>query len=491
MMRQIMVVGSLNMDLVVQLTAWPAPGETVMGRSYRALPGGKGANQAIAAARQGATVQMVGCVGQDEFGQSLLQSLRVAGVGVAGVRTASSATGVALVAVEAGGESRIVVVSGANRAVTVQHVEDMRREMAEADWLLLQLEIPLEATLAAAQLAHHLGTKVLLNPAPAPSRGLSDELLAYVDVLVPSEGEALHLTGAATAHEAAVALRARGVETVIVTLGARGALLADTLGVREIAPFSVEVVDTTAAGDAFVGTLAAALSAGKEIGEAAQQASAAGALAVTKLGAQPSLPALEAVEALIAAAENRAPAGYPEELIDSFTSAEGEEVLVRPILPSDAARLQALFLKLSPESIYRRFFTQRRPPTDNEAMALASVDYHHSLALVAVLPDEPDELIGVARFAPTEDRPEAVEMAIVVADAFHHHGIGRHLFQALATAAQGLGHRWMLAETQSDNSAMIELAERSGYPTEHESEGTLLRLWLALQEGRSEGVGHD
>jgi ribokinase len=205
-----------------------------------------------------------------------------------------------MVAVEAGGENRIVVISGANGAVAEQHIEQEREAIAAADWLLLQLEIPLATNIAAAQVAHEVGTRVLLNPAPVPADGLPAELLADVDLLVPNEGEALRLTAASTPEEAAKMLCAGGIETIIVTLGAEGELLADKDGLRQIAAFEVDAVDTTAAGDAFVGALAAALSFGKTIEQAVTYGAAAGALAVTKLGAQPSLPTLQAVEGVIA-----------------------------------------------------------------------------------------------------------------------------------------------------------------------------------------------
>ncbi len=479
-MGTIMVVGSLNMDLVFRLSRWPEPDETVMGRSYRTVPGGKGANQAVAAARQGATACMVGCVGQDEFGQALLASLRAADVDVTGVRQASNSTGVALVGVEGNGQSRVIVVAGANRALTVHHVEDERQRLAACEWLLLQLEVPLEANIAAAQLARSLGTRVLLTPAPAPTYPLPEELLSNVDMIVPNRVEARALTGKEGPREAAHSLRALGVATVIVTLGAEGALLVNEAGEQAIAPFEVEAVDSTAAGDAFVGALAAALARGAPLGEATRCAAAAGALAVTKLGAQPSLPTLAAVESLIATAEGRPPAAYPEGLVTTFENREGAGFVLRPILPADAPRLKRTFAELSPESVYRRFFSQRRNLSDEEARTFATVDYRAQLALVATPQDDPTHLVGIARFAPTAERAGAVEMAIVVVDHWQGHGIGRRLFRELAASAHALGHRWMLVETQPDNQPMIELAESAGYPTHVEQLEGVLRLWLAL-----------
>ncbi|MGH2543951.1 MAG: PfkB family carbohydrate kinase, partial [Ardenticatenaceae bacterium] len=305
-----------------------------------------------------------------------------------------------------------------------------------------------------------------------------------VDILVPNEVEARALTGVADPRQAAGLLRERGIESVIVTLGKRGALLVDGQGIREIAPFEVEAVDSTAAGDAFVGALAAALARERAIDEAAYYASAAGALAVTVVGAQPSLPTLGAVESLIALAEGRPPVGYPEERHMSFRSNRGDEILIRPILPTDAPRLKQTFDELSPESVYRRFFSHRRNLTDNEARSLATVDYHNSFALVAAPATQPERLIGVARFAPSPERGGAVEMAIVIIDAFQHQGIGRALFRELADTARDLGHHWMLIETQSDNQAMADLATSAGHRTETGNDGMLLRIWLDLQGPR-------
>lgn len=174
------------------------------------------------------------------------------------------------------------------------------------------------------------------------------------------------------------------------------------------------------------------------------------------------------------------PPAYPQELVNHFESHYGQPILLRPILPADAPRLQSLHGRLSPESIYRRFFAHRPTLPEREAQKLATVDYQQSLALVTALADEPNTLIGVARFAPSHEREGAVEMAIVVGDAYQGHGIGRRLFQVLAQAAYQRGFRWMLVETQSDNQAMIELAERAGYRSESRSQPDSYQIWLDL-----------
>ncbi|MBA3531052.1 MAG: GNAT family N-acetyltransferase [Ardenticatenales bacterium] len=182
--------------------------------------------------------------------------------------------------------------------------------------------------------------------------------------------------------------------------------------------------------------------------------------------------------------EEQLPNGYPHHLVMSFESQQGEEILIRPILPADAARLQELHSRLSPESIYRRFFAHRPILSDNEARKLATLDYRLSLALVAARQVEPDQLVGVARFAPSPERSQSVEMAIVVNDAYQGHGIGRRLFQELARAASELGQHWMLVETQSDNKPMIDLAERAGYTTNTVYQTTMYQIWLDLTSPR-------
>ena len=308
MRARIVVMGSLNMDLVVGAPKIPAPGETVIGGDLQTFPGGKGANQAVAAARLGAQVAMVGRVGDDAFGAQLKQTLENDGVDLAYVQnTAVTPSGVALIVVDAAGQNSIVVASGANMRLTPADVEAAAPAIRAADVLVLQLESPLETVQRAAELARAHGVTVILNPAPA--RPLPPELLALVDVIIPNESETAALTGlpVTSADEltaAADRLRAQGVGMVILTLGARGALLATAGGVRRFPAFPVDqVVDTTAAGDAFVGGLATAVAEKQPLDAAIAWGNAAGALAVTRAGAQPSLPTRAAVEALLNATE--------------------------------------------------------------------------------------------------------------------------------------------------------------------------------------------
>jgi ribokinase len=303
MTARVAVAGSLNMDLVVRAPRIPQPGETIIGSDFRNVPGGKGANQAVAAARLGAEVSMVGRVGHDTFAESLLENLAADGVDHAYVtRDPKAATGVALIVVDDTGENSIVVASGANARFSPADVDLAEEALVNADVLLLQLESPLETVRRAAELARAHGAKVLLNPAPA--RDLPDGLLSLVDVLIPNETEAALLTDRSVRSEehargAAEALLASGVETVIVTLGEQGALLAREGTFTLVPAFQVEAVDTTAAGDAFVGGFAIALAEGRPLQEAVRWGNAAGALAATKMGAQPSLPTREALERLL------------------------------------------------------------------------------------------------------------------------------------------------------------------------------------------------
>jgi ribokinase len=300
-MADIIVIGSLNADLVVRAPRFPAPGETISGEGLAIIPGGKGANQAVAAARQGASVAIVGRVGDDSFAPTLVQNLQNNNVDTTFVKTDESATGTAIIVVDANGQNSIVLSPGANGKVTPADVDAV--SFQDTHMLLLQLEIPLETVIHAARVARQNRLRVILNPAPA--RKLPDSLLAAVDILVPNESE-LHLlsgqpvTDIASAKSAAGALLAKGVRTVIVTLGANGALLVTDEKATHLPTFKVDVVDTTAAGDAFIGGLAAALLKGKPLEEAVRYGIASGTLAATKFGAQPSLPTAMEVNQLMA-----------------------------------------------------------------------------------------------------------------------------------------------------------------------------------------------
>lgn len=304
-MPHIVVVGSLNMDLVVEVPTIPLPGETVLGKNFATFPGGKGANQAVAAARLGAHVTLIGRVGSDAFGDQLLASAQADGIDVSYVgRDESAATGIAMIVVDTQGQNSIAVASGANFCLTVEQVQQAWRKLEKVDLLVMPLETPLDTIQTAVDLANQSGTCVLLNPAPA--RQLPASILVGVDVLVPNEPETAQLTGMSVdnpqeSRSAAKHLLSLGVGNVVLTLGSRGALVLDgkTAGFTLVPPWNVSVVDTTAAGDAFVGGLAVALAEGKSLVEAAQFANAVGALAVTKQGAQPGMPVRQEVEALL------------------------------------------------------------------------------------------------------------------------------------------------------------------------------------------------
>ena len=298
----ILVVGSINMDLVARCPHIPRPGETILGSDFTFTPGGKGANGATAAARLSATgsVTMLGAVGRDDNGAALRRNLRERGVTVEHVLELDGVpTGVALIAVSDVGENSIVVVPGANGRLHPAHVEAALPALAPAA-VLMQMEIPPETVVCAAALGRRAGARVLLDPAPAPA-ALSDDLLRQADVLLPNEGELAALAGmqAGTIEEAsraALALRARGAGIVVVKRGAEGALVVDDAGARAIPTPRVEVVDTTGAGDCFDGAFAVALVEGRPIDEAARFATHAAALACTRLGAQSAQPTRAEVE---------------------------------------------------------------------------------------------------------------------------------------------------------------------------------------------------
>jgi ribokinase len=293
-MPQLVVVGSLNMDLVVRAPHLPRPGETILGHDFMTVPGGKGANQTAAAAKLGAIVHMIGRVGGDDFGRALRDNLRVAGADDTYITTEdSAATGIAIIEVEDSGQNTIVVAPGANAHVTRADVDAARSIIAASRAVIAQLEIPLDTVEYALNAARTARVLTILNPAPA--QPLSAELLSRVDLLVPNETEAAQLTGIevkddASAEQAARQLHERGARAVVITLGARGAFALNEHGGRRVPPFRVTAVDTTAAGDAFVGALATAYAAQPDLDAALRAASAAGALAATKFGAQPSMP---------------------------------------------------------------------------------------------------------------------------------------------------------------------------------------------------------
>ena len=306
----VLVIGSLNADLVVRAPHFPQPGETISGDDLHIIPGGKGANQAVAAARQGASVSILGRVGKDSFGPFLLNSLKSDSVDITNVLIDDSATGTAIIVVDANGQNSIVLSAGANGKVTPKDIEALN---IEAKILLLQLEIPLETVIHAAKWGKQKEMVVILNPAPA--RKLPDELIANADYILPNETELNLLTGVpaidiVSAEQASRVLLSRGAKNVIVTLGAKGALFVSNKQVTQVAAYKVDVVDTTAAGDAFIGGFAAKLlesasllanlqEQAPALQNAVRYANACGALATTKFGAQPSLPTKEDVEKFI------------------------------------------------------------------------------------------------------------------------------------------------------------------------------------------------
>ncbi|HPY29649.1 MAG TPA: ribokinase [Verrucomicrobiota bacterium] len=300
----LVVVGSSNTDMIIKLDRIPKPGETLLGGEFAIAAGGKGANQAVAAARAGGAVTFVARVGRDMFGDRALAGFRADGLNVKHViRDRTHPSGVALIFVGKDGENSIAVASGANGKLTPADVVKAKSALRGASVLLLQLETPLNTVQAAADLAVAAGARVILNPAPA--RPLPDKLLRQVYLLTPNESEAGLLTGMtvtspATAVKAAGKLLARGVRHVIITLGARGALIAGSEGHALIPAFKVKPVDTTAAGDVFNGTLAVALAERRTLAEAARFACAAAAISVTRVGAQTSIPRRREIERLLA-----------------------------------------------------------------------------------------------------------------------------------------------------------------------------------------------
>ncbi|ELY2035195.1 MULTISPECIES: ribokinase [Enterobacter cloacae complex] len=290
----LVVLGSINADHILNLETFPTPGETVTGNQYQVAFGGKGANQAVAAGRSGANIAFIACTGDDDTGERVRKQLASDNIDIAPVSVvAGESTGVALIFVNAEGENVIGIHAGANAALTTERVEAQRGIIAGAEALLMQLESPVESVLAAAKIAHENHTSVVLNPAPA--RVLSDELLALVDIITPNETEAEKLTGIRVENDddaarAALALHDKGIGTVIITLGSRGVWASVNGEGRRLPGFKVKAIDTIAAGDTFNGALVTALLEGKAMDDAIRFAHAAAAIAVTRKGAQPSVP---------------------------------------------------------------------------------------------------------------------------------------------------------------------------------------------------------
>ncbi|MGQ9488786.1 MAG: ribokinase [Armatimonadota bacterium] len=299
-MARVVVVGSANMDMVVRAPRIPRPGETVVGSQFVMVPGGKGANQAVAAARLGAHVTFVARVGNDLFGDHNLDGYQQEGIDCQFiVRDEEAPSGIALIAVDAQGQNAIVVAPGANMRLTPEDVQRAEEAIAQADVVLAQLEVPIPTVVRTAELAHRYGKQMILNPAPAPSHPLPEELLRHVDILTPNETEAQGICKApdySSPEAMGQALRALGVPVVIITLGGEGALVQDESGPRRLPAYPAQAIDTTAAGDAFAGALAVALAEGKGVEQAVQFAQRAAAISVTRLGAQPSLPYRAEVE---------------------------------------------------------------------------------------------------------------------------------------------------------------------------------------------------
>jgi ribokinase len=302
--HSILVVGSSNTDMIIKVQRIPKPGETILGGEFASAAGGKGANQAVGAARAGGAVTFIARVGRDMFGDKAVAGFIADGINVRHiVRDRTSPSGVALIFVGQNGENSIAVASGANARLTPADLRQARSPFGKASVVVLQLETPLKTVEAAAKLAADAGARVILNPAPA--RPLPNSLLRRLFLLTPNESEAELLTGIAVNNEAAAtkaadALLRRGVENVIITLGARGAFIAGKQGRGLVKGYKVKAVDTTAAGDVFNGTLAVALAEGKSLQDAAQFASAAAAISVTRLGAQTSAPTRKEIDRMLA-----------------------------------------------------------------------------------------------------------------------------------------------------------------------------------------------
>ncbi|MGG8468901.1 ribokinase [Rahnella sp. PAMC25617] len=304
---KLVVLGSINADHILNINHFPQPGETVIGKQYTVAFGGKGANQAVAAGRSGADISFIACVGDDDIGERVRKQLASDHIDTQPIEAIEdTTTGVALIFVNAEGENVIGIDAGANKAVTPEYLDRYKQQVIGASALLMQLESPLETVIAAAKIAKDNGTQVILNPAPACE--LPDELLARVDMITPNETEAEKLTGIKVdnnedAARAAKALHDKGIATVIITLGSKGVWLSQNGEGKLVAGFRVKAVDTIAAGDTFNGALVTALLEGKPMDSAVRFAHAAAAIAVTRPGAQPSVPWRKEIDDFLAQQE--------------------------------------------------------------------------------------------------------------------------------------------------------------------------------------------
>lgn len=302
MSKNIVVVGSSNSDLIIKAERIPKPGETIMGGKFYQAAGGKGANQAVAAARAGGNVNFIACIGNDLFGEEALKGFKKDNINTDHVFVdKDEASGIALILIDKNGENSIAVASGANLSLDEEKLLIAKEAIYNSSVLLMQLETPIETIESAASIASANGVQVILNPAPA--HPLSDELLKKLTIITPNETEAEMLTGVPVnnlegAQKAADFLLQKGVEIIIITLGTKGAFFATNNESQLVKGFTVEAQDTTAAGDTFNGTLAVAISEGKSLVEAIKFANAAAAISVTKIGAQPSAPMRDEIDKL-------------------------------------------------------------------------------------------------------------------------------------------------------------------------------------------------
>ncbi len=298
----VLVVGSANMDLVVQCSRFPLPGETIFGNNFQMFPGGKGANQAVSCARLGIKTSFIGKMGRDELGNRLSETMKKDGVDLTNLFTDEKEhTGTALITVDSNGQNQIIVISGSNMKLTASDIRKKRAVFERARVVLTQLEIPIETVIETARLARENNSIFILNPAPACE--LPDEILPLIDYLTPNETELqllsnMMVTDENSAVEAAKLLLAKGAQNIIITLGEKGALLVNQYHTELFATTKVEVVDTTAAGDAFNGALAYSLACGKKISEAIYFANKAASISVTRLGAQSSMPVIAELQSV-------------------------------------------------------------------------------------------------------------------------------------------------------------------------------------------------